>query len=267
MTLFVNILRDPRNRKAREDLQSLNMAATFFTSLMPGDSPCNYAKFMATMCTNFERVARMLVEREEKTIKDRQPTEKQQPPRPLRRTTHHHPRHPDPQPPSQPGPSPGIGIPNLEGFPPINSSGYVVPRSPSISTNPSSTNINSPLNVPPAGIQPSPPGDPNPPNPPPFPLDNVFSTDPSSSAPSLPFPEFWQIPLTADWEFGNQFLGGFFAHNSASASSSACQYQQQQQQQPFLPAFSQGYFFDCSNPDSVPGQDSNLDSNMWSGSF
>ncbi|RAH77307.1 hypothetical protein BO86DRAFT_383092 [Aspergillus japonicus CBS 114.51] len=69
MNIFVNILKNPQHPKAKEDLQSLTMAATFFATLIPGDGPGHYARFMTKMSANFERLARNLVERDVKVLK------------------------------------------------------------------------------------------------------------------------------------------------------------------------------------------------------
>ncbi|THC94443.1 hypothetical protein EYZ11_006080 [Aspergillus tanneri] len=179
MTIFVNILRDSRHPNSKDDLQTLSMASTFFATLIPGDRPCAYARFMTRMCANFERIARMVIEREQKTIQ----LEKTQPaPAPA------------PEEPKMPSiPSTGVDIPQLEGLPPINSSGYVVLGSPE-----------------------------------PIPATESASNTTSSSGADVPYrpignniniignglaPDLWQIPLTTDWELGNQFWGGLFGAN------------------------------------------------------
>lgn len=47
------------------------MASTFFRTLIPGDGPHKYAQFMAQMSINFERIARGVLERNEKAMKNR----------------------------------------------------------------------------------------------------------------------------------------------------------------------------------------------------
>ncbi|PWY91212.1 hypothetical protein BO70DRAFT_384724 [Aspergillus heteromorphus CBS 117.55] len=251
MNIFVNILRDPLNKKAKDDLQSLNMAATFFATLIPGDGPCHYARFMTKMCANFERVARAVLDRTQRVIK---PGETKYPPR--KPTTfvpnsqfHHHPR-----PQSSPSVSPSttsIDIPNLEGLPPVNSSGYVVPDDLSPSPPPpapvpapepshplSATNIpiNPPVPAPqtaPASIPapapalapsrapaPTPASQPysNPttanPNPNPYLTNAFFPISVNSDNFNFQQPELWQIPLTADWEITPQVLTGLFGPDS-----------------------------------------------------
>ncbi|KAJ5514623.1 Transcription factor [Penicillium fimorum] len=152
-TLFSGILRDSRHSRVRADLQALNMVSTFFATLTPGNGPNNYAGFMTRMSATLERIARAVVEKDEK--RPRAPEEEGQeykPPGSKRRTsrtqTAHHPRqHHRPTtlrttmtPATAPGyPTSSTANPNkmdfsipdtLEGLPPINSSGYVVPMSP-----------------------------------------------------------------------------------------------------------------------------------------
>ncbi|KAL4941400.1 hypothetical protein BDV06DRAFT_181034 [Aspergillus oleicola] len=278
MTIFANILRNSQQPTAKDDLQSLNMAATFFATLVPADGPCNYARFMTRMSTTFERIARSVFERDQKTLS-------------VKPTTDSKPRHPKSRAAAQAASqqqqqqqqqqstststspptfsaSTSVNIPNLEGLPPINSSGYVVPESPTPSSSPAPTATSHAESV---NTSPNPRHNPtksdpqnhptlNPPNiqyhnqQHPFPYTTIptstststsTSTNPSptqnpTTTPtpipntninlsfplpaleegsygfSFPFhinqPELWQIPLSADWEFGfgSQFLGNLF---------------------------------------------------------
>ncbi|OJJ46916.1 hypothetical protein ASPZODRAFT_15606 [Penicilliopsis zonata CBS 506.65] len=150
MTLFINLLRDSKHPKAWDDLQLLNMAATFFSTLMPADGPHNHVRFMTKMSLNFERIARSIVEKEGKEIKSRDhesvpvASAKRSPtttiathPPPLSKTISPSPPLHPPQTaiPARPAdtttPPDHIQIPpHIEGLPRINSVGYVVPESP-----------------------------------------------------------------------------------------------------------------------------------------
>lgn len=258
MTLFVNLLRDSKQPRAREDLQSLNMAATFFTTLIPGDGPYNYAKFMARMCTNFERIARVVIERTEKAVKSRgESAEKPSQPQPRGRQT--------PKPSKQTHtpqliPSTGSSAnPNLEGLPPINTSSYTVPETPSTSTilaPDTNTNPNPVFNT---ALQTQ--------NQTPAPesLDPIVPTTPDNTNTLVPWPDFWQIPLTADWEFGNQFPTGLL-------TSDYPQYQPATES--FLPTTPapmsmppSGYFGGQQDPNLGQGQGASMWLNGFSGSF
>ncbi|KAJ5095833.1 Transcription factor [Penicillium alfredii] len=173
-TIFSNIIRDTRHPQVREDLQSLNMAATFFATLVPGDGPNNYAGFMTRMSATLERIARIAVERDEKRTRGsdeidktdqelwlpgakrqnsratptahpkqrHRPTTLRNSMTPNSTSTHDAPHDAphDAMPAVQPTvasitalpPHPMVlGIPDtIEGLPPVNSSGYVVPMSP-----------------------------------------------------------------------------------------------------------------------------------------
>lgn len=207
--LFTYILRDSQHPKAREDLQHLSMAATFFTTLIPGDGPCNYAKFMTKMCANFERVARAVVEREQKTFKssDRHP----QPVTPSVTTQGQNERSsPSKEQASHSSCTGNVDIPQIEGLPRINSSGYVVPESPSAASEDAPSgdlpavsdpllggfSVSQPHESTSASIQQSYQ----------YPMDDTF---PAPMAHNIQQPELWQIPMTADWEFGGQFLSLF----------------------------------------------------------
>ena len=242
--IFVNILRDSGHPKVKEDIQSLNVAATFFATLIPGDGPCNYARFMTRMCANFERTARTVFERHQKTAT--RPSDRQSQARdptttsesnisaaPLASSSRNDRPSAAPKS-SSPDHSPAsntTALGNINDFPRVNSSGYVVvPGSPP--QNPV------PLNTAPAVIhqnhhhhhhqqsqqpqpQPQPPIHqtyPQPNNLPttqtdPYSLQNFFPFDPTSGI--FGQPDLWQIPLTADWEFGGQFLPGLFGGPTA----------------------------------------------------
>ena len=238
MTIFANILRNSQQPTAKDDLQSLNMAATFFATLVPADGPCNYARYMTRMSTTFERIARVVFEREQKTVKPG-PDAKSKLSKPDIGL----------QPPSQQSSisapnthstsTTAVNIPNLEGLPPINSSGYVVRDSPTPSSpRPVPTNTNKTLsdNSPPSNPIRTPRENPQHPSnrninhyqpqPTPFPASTMnmnMSTNIDMAFPlpaleettfTFPQPELWQIPLTADWEFGfgGHFLSNMFGH-------------------------------------------------------
>ncbi|KAI9376711.1 fungal-specific transcription factor domain-containing protein [Aspergillus egyptiacus] len=237
MTVFTNILRNSQQPNTKDDLQSLNMAATFFATLIPADGPCNYARFMTRMSTTFERIARTVLERDQKLVRPAEPKRKAS----RSRATTHAPHAPSQ---SQPATSPtnsastDINIPNLEGLPPINSAGYVVMESPSPSPSQSPTVTTSDqqdITIQGSVSSPPPPTDlpgmyqsqsqPQPqPQPQPYPPEttNIRFPAPALSEASFTFPqpELWQIPLTADWEFGfgGHVLGGLFGHGSGNGS-------------------------------------------------
>lgn len=242
-TIFSNTIRDHDNPHTREDLQSLNMAATFFATLIPGDGPSNYAGFMTRMSANLERIARMVVEKDERIARDIESKDKErralgnkrQKSRARHRstTTHTSTTTPGTAAVHQQGMPkmaststttgsymPGISIPEpVEGLPPVNSSGYLVPMSPDDTSqaptghaNPTTTtldhgNLPTGTTIPTwqqMGQTPSPLEMENMQSP--FSHNSSAGTTTTGSA----IPEFWQIPLTADWEFGNNFWAGLF---------------------------------------------------------
>lgn len=278
-TIFSNIIRDTRNPQVRDDLASLNMAATFFATLVPGDGPANYAGFMTRMSATLERIARMAVDKDEKRARDpeerdqenQQPGAKRHNHRPA--TSHPKTRHghstlrasrssnasgshhnlataPSASSSSVIKPSlRDLGIPEeLEGFPSVNSSGYVVPMSPGSTT--FSTSMTQPQPTPTTSTYP--PGlglinlnDQTPTtfqtnipswqipqdhahnttNPTTSPLDNTQSdtqspySQPSSNNTNIP--DSWQVPLTADWSYGDNLWAGLFPTESIAASAQA----------------------------------------------
>jgi hypothetical protein len=274
-TIFSSIIRDTRGPHVRDDLATLNMAATFFATLVPGDGPINYAGFMTRMSANLERIARAAVDKDEKRVREsnekdheHQPTGASQ--RSSRTVSGSHIKHRHrpsslrktmttnavgPQGPStsaapqQPLPQlqpqlhslttrpqmPDLSIPEaLEGLPPVNSSGYVVPLSPSAFTampqHPPPTDYVTGLGLDLNGASTSDMGLPS------WqlaqdhthtthssPMDNTQSpmSQSSTSTPGITIPESWQVPLTADWEFGDNPWTGLFPTESIAASAQA----------------------------------------------
>ncbi|OGM40483.1 Zn(II)2Cys6 transcription factor [Aspergillus bombycis] len=248
--LFTYILRDSQHPNAREDLQHLSMAATFFATLIPGDGPCNYAKFMTKMCSNFERVAWTVVEREQKALNssDRH----HQPVAPSVTTPGQNERNSSSKEQAACSPCAGnVDIPQLEGLPRINSSGYVVPESPSAASEDAPTgdqptvngsllggfSVSQPHESISATIQQSYP----------HPMDDTF---PVSMADNIHQPELWQIPMAADWEFGSQFLSlfgpQFFAQGGSDVMSAMAG-----MAAPPMPSAPMNMGFDYENSDNV----------------
>jgi hypothetical protein len=244
--MFSNILRDTRNSQVRADLQALNMASTFFATLVPGDGPNSYAGFMTRMSATLERIARIVVEKDEKRA--RAPEEDDQeykPPGAKRhhtRTTTQHPRQHRPTnlrttrasdtAPVQISNTTShmnIGIPDaLEGLPPVNSSGYVVPMSPgpALAPNNQSSNMN------PSTFSPSTTnldrtflheaaGTTFPAPIPAWQLSQDFSAtatpslnaathSPDSYSSTNPIPDFFQIPMSGEWDYSGNLFAGIF---------------------------------------------------------
>jgi hypothetical protein len=272
-TIFSHIIRDTRHAQIQEDLQSLNMAATFFATLThPGDGPAHYAGFMTRMSANLERIAKLAIEREEKRARstDDGDQESQQPsakrhnhrssrshaktrhqPSTLRTSTttdstrsQHHsvstaPPASNISTTTHPHTS-ALSIPEaIEGFPPINSDGYVVPLSPSVTTPFPSTipSANYPAGLGLHNLNGTSTTD-FPTNTLPTwqlgqenvaqtnetsPLDSTqspFSTSSTTPGTTL-FPASWQVPLTADWQFGDNIWSGLFPNETIAASAQA----------------------------------------------
>lgn len=287
-TIFSNIIRDTCHPQVREDLASLNMAAKLFASLVPGDGPANYAGFMTRMSATLERIARMAVDKDEKRARDRggRGQENQQPgaKRHNNRTTstsHPKTRHgsstlrtsmasdaSDPHLATAPSAlnassnNPDfldLDIPEaLEGFPPVNSSGYVVPMSPGPPNTFSTSMDNQPPSTPTTTTYPTGLGLTNLNHPVPdrtplqtnirpwhlsqdhtqtqthqkptntsFPVDqnNPQSQSPFSQTshntrtPTTTIPDSWQVPLTASWSYGDNLWAGLFPTEAIAASA------------------------------------------------
>ncbi|KAJ6021778.1 hypothetical protein N7540_007282 [Penicillium herquei] len=286
-TLFSSILRNTRSGNVKEDLQTLNMAARFFATLVSGDEAANYSGFMARVTATLERIARIAIEREEKRPRSSDdeddeikiPGSKRQASRnaPASHSKVHRRRSSANQPvstssyPTRPSyhthtaaqatpltttssnMAEAISFPEIiEGFPRINSSGYVVPvseddpkhfsapisaRPPTQHTrrgppviqstglglsNLNGASLNTMTDFASTGTtfpswqlgedhtQTS------------SPHDNIQSpySATSSGAGNTMFPDSWQVPLTADWQFGDELAwAGLFRRENPQASS------------------------------------------------
>lgn len=271
-TIFSNILRDTRHHSVPEDLQALNMASTFFATLVPGDGPANYAGFMTKMSAHLERTARLVVAKQEKRARSPEEKDQAHPPsskRHVTRTPSTSKTKPRQRPttlrtsmssgstdfqgydrsnaPRASNPSAtassymaDFGIPeSIEGLPPVNSSGYVVPTSPgetdfSAANFPNQppnaytglglglgnmdNNVSTNLNGMP-WFQSQLPDQGNTTNS--SPLDQNQSPFSQTSAKSSTIPESWQVPLTADWEYGDNLWSGLFPTEAIAAAGTA----------------------------------------------
>lgn len=215
--IFINILRNTKHPKSREDLRSLNVAVTFFATLIPGDGVYNNARFMANMCSVLERVAKIVIEKEEKDVKARKAN------RTLlngKRSSIQAPL-PDQQDAADHAPgqnvqettetplesASGIQIPNMDGLSAINSPDYAAPESA-----PDFSQGNVPVNGPTPDLAQGPAS---------YVEQSAAAAInyPSTATPdAYPFSnnmfvasDLWQIPLTAHWELPNQFPGSVFA--------------------------------------------------------
>ena len=251
----------------KEDLQSLNMAATFFATLVSGDGPASYAGFMTQMSATLERIARLAVDRDEKRARslddeddEDQPSETK---RQSSRASHPRLRHRAPthrsstnlnpaayQPQATARSAPNsstathsnmldLSIPEtIEGFPPVNSSGYVVPMSPSDTNDFRTTtnthqqptyptglglrNLNGP-DTDPAFAKNYPSwqlGQDHTASTTTSPHENIQSpySQVSSNGAGAMIPESWQVPLTADWQFGENLWAGLFRNETLGNS-------------------------------------------------
>lgn len=257
------------------------MAATFFASLVSADGPANYAGFMTRMSATLERIARIAVDKDEKRARstDDQDEENDLPgskrhtsritPTPHSKLRHQrrgsttrpaaNPTADDTHPHQSAAPLPSSiasitartyaldnSIPEaIEGFPPVNSLGYVVPMSPDdttntqslqpqlsgISTNPTGLGLNdlNGANIallndfrPTINTIPSWQLAEDHSKTTTSPLENTQSpySATSSNGPgpgaATMFPDSWQVPLTADWQFGDDLWAGLFRTETGS---------------------------------------------------
>lgn len=228
-------MQDNTHPKAKEDINMLSMASTFFRTLIPGDGPHKYALFMAQMSVNFERIARAVIERNEKAVRNRDEhashgkatTESTQ----QSDVSSMVDRDEDSSNFTTPDHStiPSASIPHVEGFPPNimpsnpkpDYSGTYFPQMPApnlttskppyASTNTNTPSTNNITSIPQIfntttatpntnNLYPSLDGTPTPTN-------NMY-TVPEHNNTALPGPSMWQIPFTADWEFPTPLMGG-----------------------------------------------------------
>ncbi|KAH8700899.1 fungal-specific transcription factor domain-containing protein [Talaromyces proteolyticus] len=119
LTIFSHVLRVPVNpdtASTEENLEMLKTAATYFKTVAPQDGGSRQAKFMATTSEIMERTARKVIDKAHKDAQAK-PTE-QQPVSTLQTRA------------LKDKPSSNVHIPNVDGLPPVQSSGYFVPGEP-----------------------------------------------------------------------------------------------------------------------------------------
>lgn len=244
ISIFVHILQDSSHPKAKEDVNLLNIASTFLGTLVPADGPCRYARFMAQMSANFERIARTVLERNERASKDESESNRVT----SMTTTTFMPRSNNETSPSslaQPSQGstyatspeysagPSVDVPHTGGLPHTNSSntsidneflpdayqGMTAADLANATTSPNYTTTTNTAAAAASSLSriyntndnlfPSTTG---------TPTNDVFPFSGFETNIIPPPPSLWQIPLTADWEFGNQFLEGIFADTNTTTN-------------------------------------------------
>lgn len=65
VTLFANILQNPQDARARSDIKSMNVVVNFL-SMLGSDEPNGSVRRMLSVCAEFERIARVVVDKAEK---------------------------------------------------------------------------------------------------------------------------------------------------------------------------------------------------------
>lgn len=66
MTLFANILQNPQDARARTDVKLMNQVVNFLTSLTVSEEHSGVRRTLG-VCAEFERIARVVLEKAEKT--------------------------------------------------------------------------------------------------------------------------------------------------------------------------------------------------------
>lgn len=65
MTLFANILQNPTDSRARSDLKLMNQVVTFLSALCADDENASVRR-MLSVCSEFERIAKIVLDKTEK---------------------------------------------------------------------------------------------------------------------------------------------------------------------------------------------------------
>jgi hypothetical protein len=65
VTLFANILQNPQDARARSDIKLMNVVVNFLSALVPDDSNGSVMR-MLSVCTEFERIAKVVLDKAEK---------------------------------------------------------------------------------------------------------------------------------------------------------------------------------------------------------
>ena len=218
MSLFVNILNSQKPGEAQEDHRSIKMAAGFFSTLSPTSADCRHVLFMAKITTLLELLAREIIERNERKERNAEKAKGNKSvdssaaapfknesystsdPPPEQLASHQRPDH---------HPVTVADIPNYSDHASYNyfpaGQGVSMPHNDHSGTIPGVpiTTMSGPQNLTSTSLN----------------GDNLLFHTGSQNEPALTattgsqvVPEFWQVPLAADWEFviPDQVPGGLY---------------------------------------------------------
>ena len=235
VTLFANILQNPQDARARSDLKLMNSMTEFLQMLCNEDGNV-HCRRMASICKEFERIARVVLDKAERDIKGRgkrknrdsdSTTQPAQPSQPEHRSTS------QPAQPQRPSKAPASQLPNGRTS---ASPSMQMPHQPFQSSPMAQMAFTAPSNASPfpatASMAPDPWMQSVPPAPenmfaqpdnqfqqPPFPQDHSFDMPGYGLGPmngdlggsfQQPFvpQDLWQMPMTLEWDWADFFGTG-----------------------------------------------------------
>ena len=205
VTLFANILQNPQDARARSDIRLMNQVVNFL-SLLTGDEETGGVKRMLGVCSEFERISRVVLDRADKesqSRRKRKPANDDEGPLPLQVLE----RRPLPR---TPEPNTAVITPKSPFTPTYSGDMATSSFNPSL-TGSSLSNFPSPQNssndIPPMPDYMAGPGDfPNMMTPIPDFSDMQQYNDPlnmsSFQQPFVP-QDLWQMPMTLEWDWAD----------------------------------------------------------------
>lgn len=206
VTLFANILQNPNDARARSDIKLMNVVVNFLSTLVSDESNGSI-KRMLSLCSEFERIAKTVIDRAEKESHSKK-KRKMAPDQ----NTQQNENSQD----GKPGPSTSNRVPpgSMDFSPPMFPNG--MNDSPGDTTTaPESSGIDLPSNIhnlPNYGQNLSDMVNPGNMGTPGFPDQSQFTT-PSIGSPNMPFQQsfipqdIWQIPMPLEWDWADMSTG------------------------------------------------------------
>ena len=229
VTLFANILQNPQDARIRSDIRLMNQVVNFL-SLLSGDEETGGVKRMLGVCSEFERIARVVLDRADKESHSRRkrksnkdgeepPSQKGPEKRPLPRT-------PEPNPVATPKSlftptySGGLNTPSfnpsvngsLSGFPSPNSNNADIPPMPDFMPAPGDfPNMMTPMH----GLSD-------------FADMQQYSNPLDMASFQQPFvpQDLWQMPMTLEWDWADLSAGNGYPPLDANLEGGGGQQQQ-----------------------------------------
>ena len=209
VTLFANILQNPQDARVRSDIRLMNQVVNFL-SVLSADEETNSIKRMLSVCTEFERIAKIVLDKADKEVHSRRKRKS-----PKDADEQHPQQTPEKRTMQQPSEAPPMTSPSFTFTPGFNTDLLNQPFNPTPNGYPSPSSTGEMPMV--ADFMPGPGDFPN--------MMTEFSDMQQFGNPTVGSPlnvgsfqqpfvpqDLWQMPMTLEWDWadiqgGNNFAG------------------------------------------------------------